>query len=40
MLKYKNNIKIIYENVVNNISSTAIRKLVHCNMSIKYLLNQ
>lgn len=38
LIKYKDNIKIINENVINNISSSAIRNLVGANMSIKYLL--
>lgn len=37
-VKRKNNIKIIYENVINNISSTSIRNLVRAGMSIKYLV--
>lgn len=38
LIEYKDNIKIINENVVNNISSSSIRNLVGANMSIKYLL--
>jgi nicotinate (nicotinamide) nucleotide adenylyltransferase len=38
MIKNKNHIHVIHENVVNNISSSAIRNLVQANMSIKYLV--
>lgn len=38
LLKNKNNITVIHENVTNNVSSSAIRNLVRANMSIKYLL--
>lgn len=38
LISYKNNITIINENVVNNISSRSIRNLVKSNMSIKYLV--
>lgn len=37
LLKHKNKIHIIYENVVNDISSSAVRNLVKNNMSIRYL---
>lgn len=38
MVKFKNNIHVINENVINNISSSAIRNLVRAKMSIKYLV--
>ena len=38
LLKNKNNINIIFENVVNNVSSSSIRNLVKNNLSIKYLV--
>jgi nicotinate (nicotinamide) nucleotide adenylyltransferase len=38
MIKNKNHIHVIHENVVNNISSSAIRNLVQAGMSIKYLV--
>lgn len=38
MIKFKNNIHIIHENVVNDVSSSSIRKLVYSGMSIKYLV--
>lgn len=38
LIANKNNITVIHENVVNNISSSSIRNLVKSNMSIKYLV--
>lgn len=38
LVKRKNNIHIVYENVVNNISASAIRNLIHNGESIKYLV--
>lgn len=37
-VQFKNHIHVIHENVVNNISSSAIRNLVRAGMSIKHLL--
>ena len=38
MLQYKNNIHVIHENVVNNVSASAVRNLVRAGMSIKYIV--
>lgn len=38
LVKHKNKIHIVYENVTNNVSSSAVRNLVKNNMSIKYLV--
>ena len=38
LIKNKNHIHVIHENVINNISASAVRNLVKANMSIKYLI--